>query len=188
MINGIKMLTFIVIMTFLFYFPSFASENKLQVFNTDHFTINLPIDMRQWTKSEMLSPENKNNFIYVFMESNKAKKKAILLMISLKKLNNMELNIPKEIVLKEIAKGFRDTAASNTDCRGGTSGLTETRIAGQKAYYFERRSENCVVTLEQYWTMINGNHAFGIYLARPGKSDDAVARSVINGIVKIKLK
>jgi hypothetical protein len=182
MIRSIKG-TFIVIMMFLCCFPCFASENRLRVFDTDYFTISLPAQMRQMSGSELPPPRNKRNITYVFVESNKAKNNSILLVISLEKTDN-----PGEKLLKVIAKNRRDLTASQTDCRGRTSGLTETRIAGQKGYYFEKRSENCVVTLERYWTTINGNHSFSIYLARPVKGGETVARRIEKEIVKIKLK
>jgi hypothetical protein len=175
--------SFIVVMTLLFCFPCFASENNLRFFDTDYFTIKLPVHMSQLSNKKMPPPANKNNFTYAFGETNKARKKSILLVITLEKIDNPEQNL-----LKEIAKTLRDRIASHTDCRSRTSELTETRIAGQKCYYFEKRSENCVVTLERYWTTINSNHAFSIYLARPGKSEDAVSRNVVKEIVKIKLK
>jgi hypothetical protein len=104
-------------------------------------------------------------------------------MISMEKINNSEQNL-----ILNIARGLRDRTASHTDCRGRTSGLAETRISGQKGYYFEKKSENCVVTLERYWTTVNADHSFLIYLARPVKGDETVARMIEKEIVKIKLK
>ncbi len=184
MSRGIKC-TFIAITILLFCFPCFAAQNNMHVFNTDYFTINLPINIRQVNRGK---EKDKNNFTYVFMESNIAKKKSILLVISMNKINNPVPDYEKDTALKDMAKHLRDLIAGRTDCIYHTSGLVETRFSRQKGFYFERRSENCVVTLEKYWVTINGNHAFSLYLAKPVKGDDTVFKRVEKEIVKVKLK
>jgi hypothetical protein len=181
-------ITFIVIMTLLLCLPGFASENTLRVFDNDHFTINLSAHMRQVEKNEMPPIDDKDSLTYVFVESDKKRKKSILLMISLEKINNHVPNILKGMTLKEMAKTLRDRTASHTDCRGRTTELAKTQLSGKKSYYFERRSESCVVTLERYWTTIKGDHSFFIYLARPVNGDDETFRKVMQEIRKIKLK
>jgi hypothetical protein len=178
----------IIIATLLFCSPCLASKSRLRVFDTDYFTINLPLHMRKLSSRELPSPENKDKYTFAFMESNKAKKKSILLIISLEKIDDSLPNDLKDRALRVMTKTLQDTAADDPKCQGRTSKSVETRIGGQKGYYFERRSENCLVTLEQYWVTINGNHAYGIYLVRPGKSDGEVARQVVDEISKIKLK
>ncbi|MEA5114886.1 MAG: hypothetical protein VB050_12755 [Geobacteraceae bacterium] len=181
--------TIILILTLLASFPCFASENRLSVFNTDYFTINLPVQMRQVGRNEIPFLNDKKGISYVFVESDKAREKSIMLIISLEKNDHPVNNDSKDKALNELAKTLHDTAGEDfEECRGFTTGIVVTRISGQKAYYFERRNKNCVVTLERHWATINGNNSCLIYLARPGKLDNAVARSVINGIVKIKLK
>jgi hypothetical protein len=187
MLTGTKY-TSIVLMAVLFFLTGFAYKNELKVYDTDSFTINLPASMRQVTKAEMPSVYDKNSLTYIFVESNKSRKKSILLVISMDKIKKPVPKFLKGTALKEISKGIQVVAASDSKCRSHTTELMEKQLSGQNSYYFERRSENCVVTLERYWTTIHGNHAFSIYLARPGKSDDEIARKVVDEISKIKLK
>lgn len=181
-------ITLIIIITLVFCSSCFASKSRFRNFDTDYFTISLPLHMRKLSSRELPSPENKDKFTFAFMESNKEREKSILLIISLEKINNPLPNDLKDRALRVMTKTLQDTAADEPECLGHTSKSVETRVGGQKGYYFERRSENCVVTLEQYWVTISGNHAFGIYLVRPGKSDDEIARKVVDEITKIKLK
>jgi hypothetical protein len=168
----------ILIMTLLIYSPCFASESSLRVFDTDHFTVNLPAHMRQ------LKPiDDKSSRIYTFVESNKVRKKRISLIVNLGKIDN-----PQPIALKEISIGLRNSAASHSDCRSRTSELTETHVAGRKGFYFQKSNEGCVVVIERYWMAMNGDYFFAFCLTRPVKGDDAVFRRIEKEIVKIKLK
>ncbi len=177
-------ITLVVVVILLFCSPCFASKIKLHIFDSNYFTINLPVGISQSNSKKVPHIDDNGTLTYTFRESNKTWMKSILLIVIVGKIESPVPNDP----VKEMAKTLQATAGDDLECQGITTGLAETRISGQKAYYFERRSENCVVTLERYWATINGKHAITIYLARPGKSDDAVARSVINGIVTIKLK
>jgi hypothetical protein len=175
---GIKV-TIILIVTILFCSPCFASENSLRVFDTDYFTINLPARMRQVSSSEMPPIDDKDSHTYIFLESNKIRKKSVSLIITTEKAYNNDL--------KKISRYFRDSAR-RTKCRNHASELTETRIAGRKGYYFQKSNEGCAVTIERYWMTINGDYFFTIALVKPVKGEDAVFRSVEKEIVKIKLK
>jgi hypothetical protein len=181
MLRSIKC-TLILIMTLLFCFPCFASENRLRVFDTDYFTINLPIHMRQLSSRELPPPDGKKNILYGFVESNKTKKKSILLEINLEKINN-----PQPIALKEISTYFRDSAR-NSKCRNHASELVETYIGGRKGYYFQISNEGCVVAIERYWMTINDGYFFTICLNKPVKGDDAVYGRIEKEIVRVKLK
>jgi hypothetical protein len=187
MIRSVKC-TFVLIVALLFCAPCLASENSLRVFDTGYFTIKLPVNMTQLSAKKNPPMKDKDEFMYAFGESNKLRKKSILLAIIYGKIKKPAPNSLKDIALKEMAKGLQESAANDSKCRSRISELTETRIAGQKGYYFEKRSDNCVVTLERYWTTIKGNHALTIYLARPENSDDAVCKSIVKEIAYIKLR
>jgi hypothetical protein len=180
--NSMKIVLFIVLST-VFCFCSYASDDNLRSFDTTHFKINLPNHLKLIPPGEIPSTHGKKSQASTFIEPKKERDNSILLVLLFEKSNRTQ-----QADLEAMAKVLLLTAYSDPDSERCDMNLTETRFADQKGYYFQRDIRRPIPSTNAYWMTIHGNTFVTARLLVPPQGDKTLAETIEKGILSMKLK
>jgi hypothetical protein len=155
-------------------------------FDAKYFQLNLPDSIEPINLPADMQGNDSGSFTYAFKEANKENDKSILIVVTGEKNKNIKIT-GKEYALGEMTDALRNSTM-NAGCKGQTSDIVRTRIGSSDALYFEKANSDCIVLLEKYWSVINGETFIIFQVAKPVAADDKVFVQSVEAIKNAILK
>ncbi len=175
-----------VLLIILFWATSIAHASQQgAVLETDLFIINFPAGFKPL---QLKSQKNeKNDFIYAYIESDKEKQKSILIIITAERNRNIKKN-DANAVLYTATNALREYTLKSNKCEGQPTAILETTIGNSNALFFEKRNQNCKASIEKYWSVIREDYFITFYIAKPVDGNIDLFNRVQETIKQVKFK
>jgi hypothetical protein len=161
------------------------AAQQATVLETDLFTVNLPAGFRPLLLKSQRN--EKNDFTYAYIESDKAKQKSILIIVTAERNKNIKKK-NANAVLYTATNALRNYTSKSNNCEGELTALLETTIGNSKALFFEKRNQRCNVSIEKYWSVIKEDYFITFYIAKPVGGNIDLFNQVQDSIKQVQFK